>query len=182
MTDTEKNGRQGEGGGGPPGHTKAMKHGAYMSESRFFDNIPEKQQQHLISIFESYVEGAPFGYDDIAMASEVWSLAVDRMKRLRLNNYMADDGMIIEEEKVAPDGTIVTEKREHPAMLAFHRLDRDNLRRLEKFGIMEDMKKTQSATTSDGLSVEVTIHEVDSDGEEPITVESTSEENTSADD
>lgn len=139
--------------------SSSMTHGLHMKNSAFVDKIPEEQQRYLAEIYRSYMEEAPFPYSNIAMSGEVWTLAVDRLKRLRLNDYLTHEGMIIDQEKIAPDGTITTETQEHPAMLAFHRLDRDNLRKMKKFGILDDITDAEQKV-NEGMSVEVTIHDV----------------------
>lgn len=158
--------------GAPEGNLNGMTHGRSVPPSKYFEHLEPNQQQFVVDIYRSYMHDAPFGYDNFAKSSEVWLSAIDRHKKLRINGLLSDQGLQISEEKVAPDGTMYAEKKEHPLMLAYHRLERDNMAKLQKLGILDDDSSTKMENGE--MSVEVQIHGVDEDGNETETNEITS--------
>lgn len=142
------------------GNTQARKHGVHIHQSKYFQGLPESQKLYVIDIYRSYMDDAPFAYGNIGKSGEVWLCAINRHKRLSLNDYIDREGIIIEEDKIAPDGTPLQEKKEHPAVLAYHRLESSNLRKLQKLGILNE---EGSRASGGDMSVEVTISGVDTD-------------------
>lgn len=141
------------------GNMHGFKHGAHVSNSKYFDHLPEEQKLYVVDIYRSYMEDAPFDYSDIGKSGEIWLTAIDRHKKLRLNDYIDEQGLVITEDKIAPDGTPISEKKEHPAVLAYHRIDNRTTKKLKNYGILNDEGKRIS---SGPASVEVTIAGVES--------------------
>lgn len=155
---------------GKPGNADAMKTGAHIHPSKYFEHQELPQQIYIVDIYDQYMRDAPFGYGNVALGGEVWLIAIDRHKRLRMNDVIDDEGVMTKEENVAPDGSVYYKDREHPLHLAYHRLQRDTMDALKKMGILDAMSETQSA--SDGeMTVEVSIHSVDAADSEDIDVE-----------
>ncbi len=144
--------------GAPEGNINGMTHGEGVPPSKYFEHLEPPQQQFTVDIYKSYMHDAPFGYDKFAKSADVWLLAIDRHKRLRINGLLADDGLVLDEEMVGPDGEVTERQKEHPLMLAYHRLARDNLAGLEKFGILD--KSPREKLEEGNLTVNLTIHSV----------------------
>lgn len=147
--------------GAPKGNLNAMTHGESVPPDQYFGQLEPNQQEFVVDIYQSYMNDAPFGYEKLGKSSEVWLAAVDRHKKLRINGLLADEGLVTTESKVSPDGSIAEKDKEHPLMLAYHRLERDNMDKLRKLDILDD---TPAEKLEQGeLTVEVSIHNVEGD-------------------
>lgn len=151
--------------GGPEGNSKAMTYGSTLPPSKYFDNLEQSQQKFVIDIYRSYMADAPFGYENFAMSSEVWLCAIDRHKKLVINDMLSDDGLMVQEDKIGPNGEIYEEDKENPLLLAYHRLERDVMSKLQKLGVLDDHKEN---IENGEMSVSVSIHGVDEDGDPDV--------------
>lgn len=162
----------GRGSGPPEGSANAMKTGARMHPSRYYEVQEMPQQVYIVDIYQTYMADAPFGYENVALSSEVWLLAIDRHKRMRMNDVLSEEGIIVSEENIAPDGSVYYKDKENPVLLAYHRIQRDTMDALKKLGIIDNIGETKTA--SDGqMSVEVSIHGVE--GADSTTVDAETE-------
>ena len=114
-------------------------HGLYMDRSGYYENLPEKEQDWIDAVVESFLRDAPFDRDHIGKLTKLREVAIDMHKKRRADEYISNKGMAQEKEVgYHEEYGVLTETQENVLHITADRLSRSSLRTLKELGITDD--------------------------------------------
>lgn len=134
--------------GGKPNNGNAEKHGLSSEGEKWFKRHRDDVEEQVKERVESWVENAPFGWD----SGNIELLVHRAIKEEQLkqgDEYIEENGAIIQEKKVAGDGTFVTVDKENPAFKYQSRIHRTTLRMLKDMNILDSPEAEQAEADAD---------------------------------
>jgi len=137
----------GDEGGAPEGNAKAETHGLTADREKWFERHRDDAEPLVRALVESYVEDAPFGFENTAKVDQLCEVAIDQA-RLRHSNEYLDEFLTEQIVSVTEDGQEVTRLEENPAHMPRDRIKRTNAKILKQLGIMDDPDSAQAEATS----------------------------------
>jgi hypothetical protein len=137
----------GDNHGPPEGTANAEKHGLQADPEKWFDRHRDDVEPFVRALVASYLDDAPFGWDDVAKVDQLVEVAIDQA-RLRESNEYLDEFLTEQTVSVTENGQEVTRLEENPAHMPRDRIKRTNAKILKELGIMDDPDSAQAAATS----------------------------------
>jgi hypothetical protein len=133
--------------GAPEGNANAETHGLTAEREKWFDRYRDEVEPLVRALVESYVEDAPFGFDNVAKVDMLTEVAIDQV-RLRKSNDVLDDFVTEQVVGTDEDGNPIVTVDENPAHMPRARIKRDNAQILKKLGILDDPDSAQADATA----------------------------------
>jgi len=133
----------GDPGGAPEANGNAETHGLTADREKWFERHREDAEPLVRAIVESYVEDAPFGFENTAKVDMLTEVAIDQV-RLRESNEHLDEFLTEQVVDTTPEGVPIKRVEEHPGHMPRARIKRDNIRILKELGILDDPDSKQA--------------------------------------
>jgi len=137
----------GDNHGPPEGTANAEKHGLRADPEKWFDRHRDDVEPFVRALVASYLDDAPFGWNDVAKVDQLVEVAIDQA-RLRESNEYLDEFLTEQTVSVTENGQEVTRLEENPAHMPRDRIKRTNAKILKELGIMDDPDSAQAEATS----------------------------------
>lgn len=145
--------------GPPKGNNNAVKHGIYQQRSSYYEDLGAEEKAWVDSLVESMLEDAPFTKDNFHKFQMLREVAIDIHKARRSNDYIGEEGVIVENierdedgDPIYEDGELKTKAEENPVNLAYDRLKRTYVKQLKELGIMGDSPDAQQADAEESIA------------------------------
>jgi hypothetical protein len=123
---------------GPPvGTANAEKHGLRADREKWFDRHREEAEPLVRALVESYVEDAPFSFDNVAKVDMLTEVAIDQVRIRRANDEL-DDFLTEQVVGQTDDGDPIYQIEENPAHMPRDRIKRTNAKLLKELGCLDD--------------------------------------------
>jgi len=135
--------------GAPEGNGNAETHGLTADREQWFERHREDAEPLVRALVGSYVEDAPFGFENTAKVDLLTEVAIDQV-RLRRANDVLDEFVTEQVVGQTDDGAPIVKVEENPAHMPRSRIKRDNVRTLKELGVLDDPDSAQ-AEAIDGL-------------------------------
>jgi len=132
--------------GAPEGNGNAEKHGLTADREKWFDRHREDASPLVKALVESYVEDAPFGFENTAKVDQLCEVAIDQARLREANEYL-DEFLTEQVVGVDEDGSPIVKVEENPAHMPRDRIKRTNARILKELGVLDDPDSAQAAAT-----------------------------------
>jgi hypothetical protein len=132
--------------GAPEDNGNAETHGLTADRDKWFDRHREDAGDLVRALVASYVEDAPFGWEQTAKVDQLCEIAIDQA-RLRHSNQFLDEFLTEQTVSVTENGQEITELEENPAHMPRDRIKRTNARILKELGVLDDPKSASAAAT-----------------------------------
>lgn len=132
--------------GAPKGNGNAETHGLTAEREAWFDRHREGAEPLVRALVESYVEDAPFGFENTAKVDFLTEIAIDQV-RLRAANDELDEFLTEQVVGTTDEGQPIMKVDENPAHMPRSRIKRDNIRLLKTLGVMDDPDSAQADAT-----------------------------------
>jgi hypothetical protein len=129
--------------GAPEDNGNAETHGLTADREKWFERHREDAEPLVRAIVESYVEDAPFGFENVAKVDMLTEVAIDQA-RLRQSNDYLDEFLTEQVVGQDEDGRPIKRVEENPAHMPRARIKRDNIRTLKELGILDDPDSKQA--------------------------------------
>lgn len=133
-------------GGAPEDNGNAETHGLTADREKWFTRHRDDAEPLVRALVESYVEDAPFGFENTAKVDLLTEVAIDQV-RLRQSNDELDDFVTEQVVGTDEDGRPIVTVEENPAHMPRARIKRDNIRILKELGILDDPDSQQADAT-----------------------------------
>jgi len=128
---------------------RAEKHGLNSDREKWFERHREDVEGKVQLLVESYVEDAPFGFDDDGKVDLLTELCIDQVRLREANEWLRDEFLKEETVTVTDDGRPIKKLVENPAHMPRSRIKRDNIRGLKELGILDDPESEKADTLQD---------------------------------
>lgn len=149
----------GAGSGAPKGNNNAVKHGIYQQRSDYYEDLPGEEKAWVDSLVESMLEDAPFTKENFHKFQMVREVAIDIHKARASNDYIGEEGVVVENierdddgNPIYRDGELLTKAEENPVNLAYDRLKRTYTKQLKELGIMGDSPEAKQAKADKSIA------------------------------
>jgi len=136
----------GDPGGAPEGNGNAEKHGLKADREQWFERHREDAEPLVRALVGSYVEDAPFTFENEAKVDKLTEVAIDQA-RLRHSNEWLDEFLTEQTVTVTENGKEIIRLDENPAHKPRDRIKRTNVRVLKELGILDDPDSQQADAT-----------------------------------
>jgi hypothetical protein len=136
----------GDEGGAPEGNGNAEVHGLTADREKWFERHREDAEPLVRALVESYVEDAPFGFENTAKVDLLTEVAIDQV-RIRKSNDVLDEFVTEQVVGQTDSGDPIVTLEENPAHMPRSRIKRDNTRLLKELGVLDDPDSKQAAAT-----------------------------------
>lgn len=133
-------------GAAPKGNGNAETHGLTAERDKWFNRHREDAAELVRALVASYVDDAPFGWEQTAKVDKLTEVAIDQA-RLRQSNEYLDEFLTEQVVDVTETGREITKLEENPAHMPRDRIKRTNLRILRDLGILDDPDSQQASAT-----------------------------------
>jgi hypothetical protein len=137
----------GNDGGAPDPGANREEHGLEADREAWFDRHRDEVEPAVRTLVESYVESAPFGFEDTAKVDKLTEVAIDQVRLRKSNEYLSGEFLTERVVDVDDTGSPIVELEENPGHLPRDRIKRSNLRALKELGILDGPAATQAAAT-----------------------------------
>jgi hypothetical protein len=138
-------------GGNSPGAAEGNghneKHGLTADREKWFDRHREDCEEIVRALVASYLDDAPFGFEQTAKVDQLCEVAIDQV-RLRHSNDWLDEFLTEQTVSVTENGREITRLEENPAHMPRDRIKRTNAKILKDLGIMDDPDSAQASATA----------------------------------
>jgi len=131
------------GSGAKEGNGNAEKHGLHSAVRGYYDRRDEDVQEYIDSVYEAFLEDAPFGEDNTGKSGILWEIAVNHHKRIRADDYLDARGVVLEH---LDDGKV--EADASPAIKVYDRIAKTDIKRLKALGVLDDPDSEQAKATN----------------------------------
>ena len=127
----------------------AEKHGLQSDREKWFERHREDVEERVQTLVQSYVEDAPFGFENTAKVDFLTELCIDQVRLQEANEWLRDEFLKEETVTVTDDGRPIKKLVENPAHMPRARIKKDNIRGLKELGILDDpeSQKAESIET-----------------------------------
>jgi hypothetical protein len=132
--------------GAPENNGNAETHGLTADREKWFDRYREDVEPIVRALVESYVDDAPFGFENTAKVDKLTEVCIDQV-RLREANDELDDFLTEQVVGTTEDGRPIKTVEENPAHMPRDRIKRTNAKILKDLGIMDDPDSAQADAT-----------------------------------
>ena len=136
----------GNDGGAPDPGANREEHGLTADREKWFERHRGDVEATVRTLVASYVEDAPFGFDDTAKVDKLTEVAIDQV-RLRHSNDYLDEFLTEQVVGVDDSGSPIVKLEANPGHLPRDRIKRSNLRVLKELGILDDPDSQQAEAT-----------------------------------
>jgi hypothetical protein len=113
---------------------------------QWFQRHRENAEPIVRALVASYVEDAPFTWQQTAKVDQLVEVAIDQA-RLRQSNDYLDDFLTEQTVSVTENGQEITQLEENPAHMPRDRIKRTNLKILKELGVLDDPESASAAAT-----------------------------------
>jgi hypothetical protein len=124
----------------------AETHGLTADREKWFERHREDVEPLVRALVESYIEDAPFGFDNDAKTDLLTEVAIDQV-RIRKSNETLEEFVTEKVVGQTEDGQPIVTVEENPAHMPRSRIKRDNVRILKELGILDDPDSAQASAT-----------------------------------
>jgi hypothetical protein len=136
----------GNDGGPPVRNGNAETHGLTADRQQWFERHREDAEPIVRALVSSYVEDAPFTWQQTAKVDQLVEVAIDQA-RLRKSNEYLDEFLTEQTVSVTEHGQEITQLEENPAHMPRDRIKRTNLKILKELGVLDDPESASAAAT-----------------------------------
>jgi hypothetical protein len=133
--------------GAPEGNGNAEKHGLTADREKWFERHREEASPLVKALVGSYVEDAPFGFENTAKVDQLCEVAIDQARLREANEYL-DEFLTEQVVGVDEEGSPIVTVEENPAHMPRDRIKRTNARILKELGILDDPDSAQANATA----------------------------------
>lgn len=145
---------------GVEGNGNRETHGLTADRDKWFERHREDCEELVRAIVASYVEDAPFGWEQMAKVDKLTEVAIDQV-RLRHSNDELDSFLNEKVVSITENGREITELEAHPGHRPRDRIKKTNLKVLKELGILDDPDSQQAAATEDLADAVINFNDVD---------------------
>jgi len=117
-----------------------------VDRQQWFERHRDDAGELIRAIVASYVDDAPFGWQQTAKVDQLCEVAIDQA-RLRQSNEFLDEFLTEQTVTVTEDGHEITELEENPAHMPRDRIKRTNTKILKELGVLDDPETASAAAT-----------------------------------
>lgn len=135
--------------GGSSTQGRPAKHGVYAKDDEFYQNLGGREQVFVDRMYDSFLEAAPFDESAVGKAEMLWQVALDMLKRRKINEYIQEEGLVqLKTAAVKDDGVVVKDPEENSLHLTYDRLGRTNTSILKKLDVFDhETEKAEAGKT-----------------------------------
>lgn len=125
-------------GGAPPANGNAERHGLYADRSNYYQRLDDDEQAWVDAVVDGWLSEAPFGRENIGGLELLRKTAIDEHKRRKANDYIAREGVVIENVVgYDDDGDPIVKMAENPVNLPYSRMAKDTIRNLKELNVLD---------------------------------------------
>lgn len=132
--------------GAPENNGNAETHGLTADAETWFERHREDVEEDVKQMVDDWMELAPFGWEVSGNVRMLTNAAINECQVEHGDRYIEREGEIVQEKVPAGEG-IIYKNAENPAFLYKSRLQKDTLRILNKFGILDSPESQQADAT-----------------------------------
>lgn len=133
-----------DGGSPPEGNGNAEKHGMDSDPEKWFERHRDDVEEAVKEKVKELVSKLDITFSDTTEVELITEIAVQMEQMKQGDEYIKEEGFIVTEKKVAGDGSFIKVNTENPALNAKSRLFRDNIRALNKLGVLDSPESQQA--------------------------------------
>jgi len=122
-------------------------HGLKSDAKKWFERHRDEVEEDVRLLVESYVEDAPFGFENHAKVDKLTELCIDQVRLREANKWLRDEFLKEETVTVTDDGRPIKKLVENPAHMPRDRIKRTNIRGLKDLGILDDPESEKAQAT-----------------------------------
>jgi len=129
------------------------KHGLKADTKKWFDRHRDEVEDDVRVLVESYIEDAPFGFENTAKVDKLTELCIDQIRLREANEWLREEFLKEETVSVTDDGRPIKKLVENPAHMPRDRIKRTNLKGLKELGILDDPESQKAEAQEDLASL-----------------------------
>lgn len=135
-------------GGAPVNNGNAETHGLTADADKWFQRHRDDVEGDVKEMVDSWMQLSNFGWEVTGNVRMLTNAAINECQIEGGDQYIAEEGAIVQEMVPAGEG-VLSQDTENPAFLYKSRLQKDTLRILDKFGILDSPESQQAEAQQD---------------------------------